>query len=109
MYCVLSALERLDAALTAVLTLAEGLDRSELARAPLTRAEIRRQLGLAIIAVEGLWADSTAPEMPELDPGAWSRIASNLACGGQPEQDAIWYAIQQLAPATLGWCRVYLR
>ncbi len=90
----------------AVLILTEGLQRSELLRSRLTRAEVQRQL----LCLAGTLAD--APDalrhlMPEIDWTGWRATRLALAVQGEPQDEALWFAVQSLVPATLNWLRVY--
>lgn len=90
-----------------VATLAEGLDEADLRRSRLTRAELLRHLRVlanSAIAVP----PSAREEMPELDWEGWRLLALRLqAESGNDLDDAIWFAIHSVVPATLLWLRVY--
>jgi hypothetical protein len=45
--------------------------------------------------------------MPELDYAAWAMVGVRIATGGAVEDDARWFSIRALLPATLGWLRAY--
>ncbi len=90
----------------AVLILTEGLQRAELLGSRLTRAEVRRQLQ----CIADTLAD--APDvlrhlMPELDWAGWRAARLALPEPGARQDDALWFAVQSLVPATLSWLRVY--
>jgi uncharacterized protein with HEPN domain len=90
-----------------VATLAEGLDEADLRRSRLTRAELLRRLRLlarSAIAVP----PSVRDDMPELDWEGWRLLALRLqAETGGDLDEAIWFAIHSVVPATLLWLRVY--
>lgn len=90
-----------------VATLAEGLDEADLRRSRLTRAELLRRLRLlarSAIAVP----PSVRDDMPELDWEGWRLLALRLqAEAGGDLDEAIWFAIHSVVPATLLWLRVY--
>ena len=77
----------IEQAAQGVLVLCEGLTRDELLGSRLTRTEVLRQLlTLAVSATRLDAAVQTA--MPELD-------------------EALWFAVESLLPATLLWLRFY--
>jgi uncharacterized protein with HEPN domain len=90
----------------AVLILAEGLQRSEFMRSRLTRAEVQRQLLCAADTLADA-SDVLRHQMPELDWAAWRATRIALQAGGEQRDDALWFAVQSLVPATLNWLRVY--
>jgi uncharacterized protein with HEPN domain len=100
------ALDTIENASTAVLTLSEGLEQSELLASRLTNHEIRRQLLCACDAHAALSAE--AREMlEELDFVGWASAGERIRAGGESEVNASWLAIRAMAPTTLGWIRFY--
>ncbi len=90
-----------------VATLAEGLDEADLRRSRLTRAELLRQLRLMANSAVAV-PPSAREDMPELDWEGWRLLALRLqAESGDDLDEAIWFAIQSVVPATLLWLRVY--
>jgi hypothetical protein len=104
----LGQLEAFEKATTSLLTLTESLEREELARARLTRNEVRRFLLDATSAIEALSLEAQAA-LPELDRSAWRRTRQRLDAGDAVESETGWFAIQALTPSTLGWLRLYRR
>lgn len=100
------AIDTIEDASTGVLTLAEGLEQSELLGSRLTKQEIRRQLLLASDAHARL-SKEAREAMEELDYSGWESTGRRIREGGESEVNASWIAIQALAPTTLGWIRVY--
>ena len=98
----------------AVLILTDGLQRDELLRSRLTRAEVRRQL-LQLAATLSAAPDALRHRMPEIDWAGWraARLALQShadaldATHDNAHDDAMWFAVQSLVPATLSWLRVY--
>jgi uncharacterized protein with HEPN domain len=90
-----------------VATLIEGLDRAELLRSRLTRAEVLRQLKqLADSAAQVEPAMRAA--MPELDWSGWDTMRARFdAPAGEALDETLWFACTSLMPATLLWLRVY--
>ena len=91
----------------AVATLVEGLERDELLRSRLTRAEVLRQLKTLADSV-GQIEPPARGEMPELDWAGWDALRPRFA--GPPGElldEALWFACEALVPATLLWLRVY--
>ena len=101
-------IEAFEEATTSVLTLTESLEREELARARLTRNEVRRFLLDATSAIEAL-SQEAQDALPELDRAAWLRTRQRLAAGDAIESETGWFAIKALTPTTLGWLRFYRR
>lgn len=90
-----------------VATLAEGLDEADLRRSRLTRAELLRQLRLMANSAVAV-PPSAREDMPELDWEGWRLLALRLqAETGGDLDEAIWFAIHSVVPATLLWLRVY--
>lgn len=90
-----------------VATLAEGLDEADLRRSRLTRAELLRQLRLMANSAMAV-PPSAREDMPELDWEGWRLLALRLqAETGDDLDEAIWFAMQSVVPATLLWLRVY--
>jgi uncharacterized protein with HEPN domain len=91
----------------AVVTLIEGLERDELLRSRLTRAEVLRHLRMLAGSVAELDL-SIRRAMPELDWSGWHLMYKQLALRpGDALDDALWVACEALVPATLLWLRVH--
>jgi uncharacterized protein with HEPN domain len=90
----------------AVMILTEGLEKEELLRSRLTRAEVQRQLTCMADTLADA-PDALRLLMPEIDWAGWRAARLALASAGAPQDDALWFAVQSLAPATLSWLRVY--
>jgi uncharacterized protein with HEPN domain len=99
-------LKLVEEAGTGVLVLADGLDEAELLGSRLTRAEVRRQLEVMAATLAGLSAPAR-DAMPELDWDGWRATRAALAQPGSAQDDALWFAVRSLVPATLTWLRVY--
>ena len=89
-----------------VLTLTEGLEQSEFLGSFLTRREVQRQLATITLTVANL-PTASRQRLPEIDWDGWSACALGLDRGGEAEDDALWFALRSLVPATLMWLRVY--
>ncbi len=99
----------IEAAGLAVATLAEGLQREELLSSRLTRVEVKRQLRMLADSAAGM-PGATRDAMPEVDWRGWESLAPRLAAGrGEELDEALWFAVESLVPATLLWLRVYRR
>lgn len=92
---------------TAIATLIEGLERDELLRSRLTRAEVLRQL--RILAGSAAQVPPAArQEMPELDWQGWDAMCARFGePPGEALDESLWFACEALVPATLLWLRVY--
>lgn len=88
------------------LVLVEGLAEDELLRSRLTRAEVQRQLGVMAGTLASLSPEVQAA-MPEIDWAAWRATGPALAQPGAAQDQALWFAVRSLVPATLLWLRVY--
>lgn len=101
-----SLLSIIEEAGVAVLTLTEGLEKDEFLASRLTRAETQRQL-----KIMGESAANLQPQMQallaEVDWSGWQRVARQLDASGDAAEDALWFAVRALVPATLMWLRVY--
>ena len=90
----------------AVLILTEGLPRADLLRSRLTRAEVQRQLQ-CLAETLGRCARCAAPSDARDRLGRLARHAARAAVPGAQQDEALWFAVQSLVPATLSWLRVY--
>lgn len=94
-------------ACTAVLTLAEGLEEAEFLGSRLTRREVARQLRTLTDTLANL-PPGVCARLPELDWDGWRACAQQLAGpAGSAQDEALWFALRSLAPATLMWLRVH--
>jgi uncharacterized protein with HEPN domain len=100
------AVGAIEEASTAVLTLSEGLEQTELLASRLTKHEILRQLLSACEAHAALSTEARLA-MEELDFEGWSNTGQRIREGGESEANACWFAIRAMAPTTLGWIRFY--
>ena len=92
---------------TAVATLVEGLEQSELLRSRLTRGEVLRQLKTMADSAAQMEAPAR-DAMPELDWCGWDAMRTRFdAPPGDALDAALWFACASLVPATLLWLRVY--
>lgn len=99
-------LSTIEEAGVAVLTLTECLQQNEFLRSRLTRAESLRQLrvmGASIVSVPA----PTQRLLPEIDWPGWLVVARELEKRGAVQDEALWFAVRSLVPATLTWLRVY--
>lgn len=101
-----SLLSIIEEAGISVLTLTEGLERDEFLASRLTRAETQRQVKTMSESAANL-----PPEMQtvlvEVDWDGWHSVARQLGENAQAGQEALWFAVRSLVPATLMWLRVY--
>ncbi|MFP3801442.1 MULTISPECIES: hypothetical protein [Paraburkholderia] len=90
-----------------VMTLVEGLARDDLLRSRLTRTEVHRQLVRLAGGAAGVSARIRGA-MPEIDWEGWQLMQVQLALPpGLELDDALWFACESLAPATLLWLRLH--
>lgn len=105
-----SLLSIIEEAGVAVLTLTEGLEKDEFLASRLTRAETLRQIKIISDSIGSLPLKAQAL-LAEIDWAGWSTVARHLGANSPEEhpeeQEALWFAVRSLAPATLMWLRVY--
>ena len=91
----------------AVVILVEGLERDELMRSRLTRAEVLRQLHTLGASVAEIDSEVRAA-MPEIDWTGWETMRRPLSLPpGHALDEVLWFACESLVPATLLWLRVH--
>ena len=100
-----SLLSIIEEAGIAVLTLTEGLEQDEFLASRLTRAETQRQVRIMSESAANL-PPQMQTTLAEVDWGGWHTVARQLGASGDAE-DALWFAVRSLVPATLMWLRVY--
>jgi uncharacterized protein with HEPN domain len=103
---IASLLSLIEKAGVAVLTLTEGLEKDEFLCSRLTRAETTRQLKIMSDSAAGL-PQATQDLLAEIDWQEWQTVARRIGSGGPEEEEALWFAVRSLVPATLMWLRVY--
>jgi uncharacterized protein with HEPN domain len=101
-----SLLSIIEEAGVAVLTLTEGLEKDEFLAFRLTRAETQRQLKIMSESAANL-PSQTQAVLAKVDWGSWQGVARQLGESGDSAQEALWFALRALVPATLMWLRVY--
>lgn len=98
-----------DEAGRGVLTLSEGLAKDEFLRSRLTRGEVLRLTRLLAQGMAEVPADARQ-RLPEIDWPGWATLRGALEGTARDVQDeALWFAVQSLVPATLLWLEVYRR
>lgn len=101
-----SLLSIIEEAGVAVLTLTEGLERDEFLSSRLTRLETQRQVKIMSESIASLPLKAQAL-LAEIDWAGWHGVAQQLGAQANAAQEALWFAVRSLAPATLMWLRVY--
>lgn len=101
-----ATLANIEEAGSSVLILTEGLEREEFLRSRITRPEVTRLLRLMADSIEHL-PESLHEAMPELGFDGWRSTARQLAAPAPADDEAIWFAVLSLVPATLMWLRTY--
>lgn len=101
-----SLLSIIEEAGIAVLTLTEGLEKDEFLASRLTRAETTRQIKIMSDSAASVPLH-TQGLLAEIDWGGWHTVARQIGSGDSAEQEALWFAVRSLVPATLMWLRVY--
>jgi hypothetical protein len=90
----------------AVLTLTEGLEEQEFLRSRLTRGEVRRLILAMAKTLQQFDSDSRI-SLQEIDWSGWELTTRRLHGEPDTENEALWFAIRSLIPATLMWLRYY--
>jgi uncharacterized protein with HEPN domain len=90
----------------AVLTLTEGLEKDELLASRLTQVETLRHVKIMAETAANLSAQAQQT-LAEVDWDGWRTVGRQLAAGAADAQEALWFAVRSLVPATLMWLRVY--
>lgn len=101
-----SLLGILEEAGSAVLIMTEGLEAEEFFASRITRQEVQRHI--QVMAETS--ANVPLPlkeQLIEIDWVGWTMLAEQLRMMGGFEQDALWFGVRSLVPATLMWLRVY--
>lgn len=88
---------------TSVLILTEGLEREEFIGSRLTRDETLRQLRQLAASLDQV-PQTIQVLLPEFEWAGWASAAKDF---GNPDGEALWFAVRSLVPATLMWLRVY--
>ena len=101
-----SLLSIIEDAGVAVLTLTEGLEEDEFLGSRLTRKETRRQLQTIADSAANL-PPQVRTLLAEIDWDGWQTMADRFKVGGKAADEALWFGVRSLAPATLMWLRVY--
>lgn len=94
----------------AVLILTEDVTQDALLNSRLTRTETCRQilcLADTLVSMGDEGPGTLREHMPEIDWAGWRATRRALGAAGPQHDDALWFAVQSLVPATLNWLRVY--
>lgn len=95
---------------TAVMILAENVERHEFFASRLTRNEVQRQLLIIAGAVDKVMP-TLRQQMPELEWDGWDKVGRELGLARPPflaaTDELVWFALRSLVPATLIWLKVY--
>lgn len=90
----------------AVLTITEDVSPEAFFSSQLTKAETLRYLRIIAENVDRLPMENKTA-MPEIDWAGWNVLLSQVRSAGGFEQDAVWFAVRSMVPATLMWLRVF--
>jgi uncharacterized protein with HEPN domain len=102
-----AALESIEDAGTNVLTLTEDIAHEDFLRSRLTRTATRAQVLRMADALQDT-SEHTRQALPEIDWAGWNAVHHRLRHALQSDADeALWFAVQALVPATLMWLRLY--
>ncbi len=101
-----AALTNIEEAGSGVMILVEGLEKDELLNSRITRVEVSRKLSVLAECLEQL-PTALHEAMPELAWDNWRAVSRQLRQVGQACDEALWFAVLSLVPATLMWLRTY--
>jgi len=87
------------------MVLTDGVDHDELMRSRITRYEVERLLVLVARTLDDL-AVEARQLMPEIDWPGWEMLRARLN-DESTRDEALWFGLRSLLPATLSWLRVY--
>lgn len=92
---------------TAIMTLVEGVDGDEFFQSRLTRQTVQGYLNNMSESAGNLSPDIKT-HLAEIDWAGWAALGRSIKSGFSDQtNEAVWFAIQSLVPATLLWLRVY--
>lgn len=92
---------------TAVMILVEDVDGEEFFASRLTRRTVEGYLTNMAESAANL-PKGIKEHLAEIDWAGWSALRSAIKSGFSDQtNEAVWFAIQSLVPATLLWLRVY--
>lgn len=89
-----------------ILVLTDGLEETEFLHSRLTRQEVHRQL-VVLADTLGHLPPAVTAAMPEIDWAVWRSTRALLDVPGPRCDEALWFAVRSLVPATLSWLRLY--
>jgi uncharacterized protein with HEPN domain len=89
-----------------ILIMTEGLEYDEFFNSRITKQEVHRQLQVMADTTFNLPYE-LKQRMLEIDWEAWSALSMQFTKKNEYMQDAVWFAIRSLVPATLLWLRVF--
>lgn len=101
-----ATLANIEEAGTSIMILTEGLEKEEFLGSRLTRAEVSRLVLLTIDSLAQL-RSVLYETMPELNWDGWNGVSQQLRQGPGAHDEALWFAVLSLVPATLMWLRTY--
>lgn len=99
-------LSLIEEAGSTMLTLVGSLEKGQLLRSRLTRSEVARQV-LSIADSAARLPPETRALLAEVDWEGWKLTARVLKGRGREADEALWFAVSSLAPATLLSLRHY--
>jgi uncharacterized protein with HEPN domain len=101
-----ATLANMDEAGSAVLILTEGLEKDEFLHSRITRKKVTELVQILSDCFAQLPA-TLHEAMPELAWDSWRATAHQLQQPGEACDEALWFAILSLVPATIIWLRTY--
>jgi uncharacterized protein with HEPN domain len=89
-----------------ILIMTEGLEYDEFFSSRITQHEVLRQLQIMADTTFNLPYE-LKQKMLEIDWEAWSALSMQFTKKDESMQEAVWFAVRSLVPATLLWLRVF--
>ncbi len=96
----------IEDAASKVLILTEDADKDELLASRLTCGEVKRLLLIMTGMIAEISAE-TRDRMPELEWSGWNATSRAFKGSKVKANEALWFAVRSLVPATVMWLRVY--
>lgn len=90
----------------AIMTLTEGVEPEDFFKSRLTQQEVRRHMHIMADTVANV-PDEVKRTMIEIDWPGWVILRTQLLSMECSGNDALWFGVRSLVPATLMWLRFY--
>lgn len=89
-----------------IMIITDGLEYDEFFSSRITQQDVLRQL-IAMTDTSLNLPYEIKQRMIEIDWEAWSALSIQFSKKGESMNEAVWFAVRSLVPATLLWLRVF--